>query len=320
MNSSISSSKLSSRFMVFAIAAAILVAVTRTDIQFARAPDWYWRMKVEWTDRADIVLAGDSRVYRGLDPDIFEQALPELRAVNFGFSSTNWSKGYFDRIDQVLGKNGGAKWIVLGVSPNSLRRTTYMSGTKFEDNGFGSALRDSTESRLSVAFMRNLDAVLYGLRPFNMDYWWAAKTGTASEFALVPDDQYLQRFELSGWVASDFVERDPQRHTNSSTGDRHPSKIDNGTYSELLAAIRIWTKDGKNVIAFRPPVSAATFELETTETGYPEQSIAEDMARAGAIWIDLDIKDYISYDGSHIEAGSARKLSRQLAEIMAAKY
>jgi hypothetical protein len=35
---------------------------------------------------------------------------------------------------------------------------------------------------------------------------------------------------------------------------------------------------------------------------------------AGGIWLSFNPDDYVSYDGSHLDADSAKKLSRDLAD------
>lgn len=313
-------SGLSARFVMTGLAAMIAVALLRTDIQLASAPDWYWRMKVEWKNEANIVLAGDSRVYRGLDPHVFDQYLPHLKTVNFGFSSVRWSLAYLDKVSDVLKSHGKERWIVLGVSPPSLRPAANTKDTGFENDGFGNALKNSNESRLSAGFERRLASILLGLRRLPLDYWWARMTGKASEFALIPENQYLQRFELSGWVASDYVKRDSGQYVKKFSRNGGDTRFDQETYARLLGAVRSWRRAGIGVIAFRPPVPASTLEFEINVLEYQEQRIAADMRSAGATWVDIDITDYISYDGSHVESDSARKLSLRLATEMVPRY
>jgi hypothetical protein len=53
----------------------------------------FWVMKAQGMSRYDMILMGDSRVYRGLSPQAMEEVLPGERILNFGFSGGGFVDG-----------------------------------------------------------------------------------------------------------------------------------------------------------------------------------------------------------------------------------
>ena len=49
-------------------------------------------------------------------------------------------------------------------------------------------------------------------------------------------------------------------------------------------------------------------------SGFREAEFIQEFRNAGGIWLSFNLDDYVSYDGSHLDADSAKKLSRDLAE------
>ena len=79
----------------------------------------FWSKKVHNQQKYDVVFAGDSRVFRGISPNIvFEKSKQELSGINLGFSAAGYSKKYYDFITSKLNTESEKKIIVLGVSPN----------------------------------------------------------------------------------------------------------------------------------------------------------------------------------------------------------
>ena len=61
--------------------------------------DVYATIKAHWHPHSlDVVLAGDSRIYRGVSPKAMSETLPGLRVGNFGFSSVALAEPYLSRV------------------------------------------------------------------------------------------------------------------------------------------------------------------------------------------------------------------------------
>ncbi len=91
---------------------------------------------------ANIVLAGNSRTYRGLSPVEFEKILGGT-AVNAGFSNGTYSKEYCDYLETLFDEDDTTRNIlVAGITHNALCDLN-------RSNGFTSALKKSKESTLT---------------------------------------------------------------------------------------------------------------------------------------------------------------------------
>ena len=92
----------------------------------------YWQEKMTWQSCADMVLAGNSRVYHGIAPRRMGRELHDLRIVNYGFSAVGYSPEYLDAIERLLDPHSRRPAIVLGISPASLMPANEKSN-KFLD-------------------------------------------------------------------------------------------------------------------------------------------------------------------------------------------
>ena len=117
--------------LLVAAVAIVTIAMFRTDSVVGRNPSWYWMGKVSWaeTPRPQIILAGDSRVMRGLDPSAFDE-LRELPVANVGFSSARLSSPYLDYLEALIGPEPKGSIVVFGMSPFTFS-TRAVTGTGF---------------------------------------------------------------------------------------------------------------------------------------------------------------------------------------------
>ncbi|MBL8012512.1 MAG: hypothetical protein JNN05_01555, partial [Candidatus Omnitrophica bacterium] len=81
--------------------------------------DKFWVEKTFAPRVFDLVIIGDSRVYRAIAPSVMEQILSNYKILNFGYSSGGLEKTLLQAAEHKL-KVGGKKVIVLGVTPYSL--------------------------------------------------------------------------------------------------------------------------------------------------------------------------------------------------------
>lgn len=282
------------------------VALLRADRQFATAPNWYWRAKVGWHRAADIVLAGDSQVYRGLDPSQFEKGLAQ-RCLNFGFSGGGFDERYLDAIEQVVNPATPRPIVVLGVSASSL---TPRAAAR---NGFVDALREARLSPIPAHWFQRWEKVESAFRPVALDL-----IGGNERPRRAAADGYEQVFHRNGWVESDRWPRNPeagpavarQNHADGNVVD--PVIID-----RLARRVSTWRARGWQVVAFIPPSTPAAARITTEVSRWDVPRLAGTLRQAGALWLEFREEDYESYDGVHLTAASARKLSQQLAEKIA---
>lgn len=307
MPSSISNSKHPRAWQALALAAllTLVLAWMRSDSPYATAPSWYWRMKLHWSHSAGIVLAGDSRVYRGLDPSRFEATLG-LRTLNFGFSAAALDDVYLDAIERVIDPGVSRPVIVLGVTPWSL--TPRASAA----NGYLDALAEDRRAALPAAWEQHTHRLARALRPFALGLQGPAPAARATE------SEYVQDFRLDGWVASDQLKHQPEAGLRAANSDHnHGNRIDRATLDRLTQRITRWRARGWIVLACEPPALPAATRLAHELSGWLEQAVPSRLRAAGAHWIEVDPAHYVSYDGTHLTADSARQLSTDLAAALA---
>lgn len=299
-----------------AISAVVgLFAAFRPDPRPAYNPDWYWRLKLEWTGQADIVLAGNSRIYRGLDPAIFEQALAGRTVLNLGFSDQVWSEAYLDLIQKTLKLSAEkTRWIVIGVDPPSLKAVEYSGTPSMEASGFGNALRQQHGALLPARWAVAFTELTQRLAPIDLPLLLGIQQVSAKT-----SEDYLQDYHVDGWIASNFREQDPERFVRNYWRDRTEAqqKISDATAQRLVARIASWRQLGLRIAAFRPPTTAETSTLEDLVFGFNQSNMERALTSAGALWIDCTDTTLRSYDGSHMIPESAQRLSRCLADAIA---
>ena len=69
---------------------------------------------------------------------------------------------------------------------------------------------------------------------------------------------------------------------------------------------------GINVIAFRVPTTEQMEILEDSISGYDENFVKNSLIQHSITYLDFQNSDFSSYDGSHLNEKSARKLSEQI--------
>lgn len=287
---------------------ALAIGMTRGDPTYASAPSWYWRMKVEWHHAAEIVLIGDSRVYRGLDPATFT-ARTGRSAVNFGFSSAGYSPAYLDAVERVIDPGAPAPAIVIGLTPWSLTPLAT------RQNGFTQAVAEARTSRLPAAGQRHLDRFDHLFRPLELELLWQGAAARQLAGQRAADSNYIQDFRPNGWVASNYRQPKPSRGLLVARGDHAGgNRVAPAQLIELCARVRKWKARGWAVLAFRPPTPPEVAALTDELSDFDEALCAQQLSAAGAIWFPVDSAAYESYDGSHLTAASAKALSRQIAD------
>jgi hypothetical protein len=277
--------------------------------------DWFWRHKTEWRGAARVVLAGNSRAYRGLDPASIEAATGMKPAINFGFSGQVWSDEYLDGVEGALAaKPGGV--IVLAVDAPTLRERHLTAAGAPPRDGYEQALARSREAKLPALWEARLEELLLPFQPLEL-----FRTGSLRERrGRRGNNVYLQEWNLNGWIASDYTVRDPGRYLRDYWKGRSEEnqKVDADTLERLLRRIADWRAQGVQVFAFRIPASPETDKFEDQVFGYDEKRLSAAFEHAGARWIEIAERErLVSYDGSHLARESAVALSQHVGRAIA---
>ena len=266
--------------------------------------DRFWAEKVHTHRRFNLILAGDSRIYRGFDPQTLEKKLRpyEIEALNFGFSAGGLNSVIYREIDEKLAPASDLRIVVLGVSPMSLTPLTRKNEHYLQEKNraFDEVfLRRFIYPRLT--FFEPISPI--GL--INSFRGEEKRTG------------YIESFETGGWVASNKIPPDPEDALDEYRREFEGNAISEASIEELMQQIRQWRRQGVLVYALRMPSTEKMEILENEMSGYNEEEIRRQVEAAGGEWLAVANRfDYYSYDGSHLEKESARKISGEVAELI----
>jgi hypothetical protein len=291
-----------SGILISTILAAILIAalsfvMPKDKEKYLR--DRFWTQKTFAPSVYDIVIMGDSRIYRGISPEIMEKILPGKKILNFGYSDGGLNPGMFEAAEKKLSAKSQGSLIVLGVTPNSI--TGYSrNNVQFR--------QEKTRPREDIFERLYLNGILYH---------FSATTPEAILKLLKKEKSasyYLNEYFSNGYVESAKFQVDTMESISSYISDFTNYKVEERYLNELISQVKTWNAKGIKVVGFRPPVSAPMRALEDTMGLFNEALIKVRFNEAGGLWIDFKPNAYKTYDGSHLDKESARKLSNDLAE------
>ena len=293
-----------------AVGLILLVAVVLPDelrseaLQRARQSRFFLR-KLGWEEKFDLVVVGNSRVYRGVSPEGMASVLPEYRIANLGFSAAGLTRELYDHAEKALATNGIRPVVVLGVDPVCF--TDYCA-----ENGCLREAKAKASPFLSSAFQLALDEQLDSFLPMTVREGLRYMDGRRRAVVDV-EHRWTNRF---GWCAS--VCRNPKLlNMELKKRRQRREKADTPARGDLLVLlenyVRRWVEHGYLVVLFRPPVHPETRAFENAVTQFDEQALIHSMQQAGGVWWYMDPSSYHTYDSSHLDQNSAIRFSRDLA-------
>ena len=260
--------------------------------------DMFWSRKTFAANKYNVILMGDSRVYRGLSPEIMEKQLTKLKILNFGYSNGGLNPTMFKVASEKLNPKSKVKVMVLGVTANAI--------TGFTKNN-DQYMREFTRPREEVLERLYLNPILY---------WFSATNPEQLKESFKPKNTtsyYLSEYHMNGYVESDKFPADTTEAIASYTDDFTNYKVNKEALSILANEVKEWTAKGITIIAYRPPVSEPMRELEDSLGHYNETLIKQKIEQEGGYWIPVNPNEYKTYDGSHLDKPSAERFSIDLA-------
>lgn len=268
-------------------------------------PPSFWVDKVNAPARFDMVLLGDSRAYRDLAPEVFEEMLPDFSVLNFGFSSGGLNPTIMAAAAAKLRPDSLQPMLVLAISPHSL------SDIANENEHYNEIFQQG----------QRLDYLLEPVaanplpEPVSLNDLRDRYKQTA------PTSYYHQEARRNGWVASNKTP--PEIEVGVATYEdlfREPTRcVTRANVQSLATAVEDAVAEGLCVYAFRTPTSPQVIAIEDRASGYADYPVADIIAAAGAIWLDVDLTAYPTYDGSHMTETAARRFSADIAEAILAR-
>ena len=256
--------------------------------------DAFWHRKVTWSGVADVVVAGDSRVYRGVSPSEMTEVLGGARIVNYGFSSNGYSQTYLQSLASILDPESEDRIIVLGITPFSL---TDRAVDRNDFNRFHSSTATRRWAAEHLAPIHRL----------------CTPIGFAALAKRAKGMRYFEKFTDDGWVASRQVPENPRKAIAPYRAQFAATQVGEEHIQRVFDAVEEFVGAGVTVFALRPPSSGDMVALEDELTTYDTERIARGIRAAGGIWIDFPQDAYPTYDGSHLREDGARRFSRDLA-------
>jgi hypothetical protein len=263
--------------------------------------DRFWTQKTFASHHYDVVLMGDSRVYRGISPAIMEDQLPGMKVLNFGFSDGGLNNAMFEAAKEKLSDRSIHRILVLGVSANTL--TGYTQSNK-------QFIQELSRPREELFERLYLNPVLY---------WFSSVTPEKLKEELRPhkvSSFYHSKYNRNGYVESEKFPVDTMEAMASYTKDFTRFKVETQYLDDLYRQVKIAVGEGIDVVAFRPPVTQPMFALEDSLGKYNEAEIKSGIEQAGGCWLDINSANYKTYDGSHLDKASAILLSLALSDFI----
>jgi hypothetical protein len=260
--------------------------------------DRFWTQKTFASAKYQVIVVGDSRVYRGVSPEVMEKNLPGMKVLNFGYSNGGLNPAMFEAAEEKLSKVGQKNVIVLGVSPNCITAFTQKN-EQFQ--------QERTRPREDIFERLYLNGILY-------QFSATTPEGIRDLLKKKPSaSHYRNEYYSNGYVESEKFPVDTMEAISSYTQDFANYKVELQYVERLAWQVKDWSSRGICVVGFRPPASAPMRALEDSVGLYNETIISARFREAGGHWIELKHNRYKTYDGSHLDRRSAILLSNDLA-------
>ena len=171
----------------------------------------FWSRKTFAPAHYNVVIMGDSRVYRGLSPEVVESHLPGLKVLNFAYSNGGLNPTMFDAAEKKLAQNKKPKVVVMGISANTI--TDYSAGNQ-------QYLQELTRPREEV-----LERIY--LNPLR--YWFSATSPEKLKQHFSKKEEkayYRNRYFMDGYVESEKYPVDTTTAIASYIDDFTNYKVD----------------------------------------------------------------------------------------------
>lgn len=288
--------------LIVIIAIKFILPAHKSNIEITEE---FWFEKTHNKSKKNIVVGGNSRIYRGVSITKMLGAVDkDLSGINLGYSSLGLSSEYLEFLKSKVDLNSDYKFIILGITPGSLTE-------KAAQNEHLHQYLDMGQSELiKTSFLKNYSN-FSPYKPQELVNVFKKRNGYIEE-----EKDYFSKYNPDGWVASykfpfDSTEALSKYEIYYSPEDVVVSKI---MVDSLISKIEEFVISEITVIAFRPPTTIQMEALENRLLKFDEALFKSKLIEAGGIWLDINSADFKSYDGSHLHYLSAEKLSVILGE------
>lgn len=258
----------------------------------------FWYKKTFAPNNYDIVLVGDSRVYRGLSPAAMNVFMKENKILNFGYNAAGFDPYFLDEAVKKLSADG-KRILVLGITPHSLTSIAVQNKhyrEQVHQEKFPLWVKD-------IEYFFGRDSTISSIK-----YLLKMKQTHGNFYLIYHDD---------GW-GEYYAPLDPDQGLSRYRKNFSSYQVSSEVIESILNKVKELTNSGVTIFAFRPPTYLGMEKLEDTMSGFVEKNFIRDFEAAGGHWLFLDDRfSFDCYDGSHITGKAAIKLSHELGQKIA---
>lgn len=258
--------------------------------------------KAHQRSQFDGVIIGDSRALRGVSTEALADELPNLRIYNFAFNSAGLGDLLYREGEKLLDPASSAQFVVL--APTTLTFQPWKRANEMFHE-YRNKARDQ------VWLYQNLPTLAEHLQPLSPSIY------IRRAYDIRPAKLLEQDFRPDGWIATRQMPVDDPSELAKHREYLAGNVIDPVLVQEMMSQTRAWTARGIRVFAFAPPADRTRLAMEDSVLGFDWQGFRESFVAAGGRWLEVSASDLKTYDGSHLDADSARRMSRILAREIA---
>ncbi|MDP2175895.1 MAG: hypothetical protein Q8K70_08305 [Bacteroidota bacterium] len=253
----------------------------------------FWTSKLINNPVYDVLILGDSRVYRGLNPSVIETQLDnQYQCFNYGFSSVGLDSFYLNNAIKKLNPNG-KKTLLIGVSVNSF----YPQALKNEH------LRElSSESPKNMWVKKHIYPYLTDFSAYSFSDFLGFKTGK----------QYFETFNINSgfvWSCNFPIDTNSAVYTYQNYFKAH--QIDTFAVKNFVQQLQILKNQQFKIVLMRIPASYSMFQIEDKASGFLINQLKQQAQNLGIHWIESTPSSF-TYDGSHLIDKATNKLSQDV--------
>ncbi|MEG1980018.1 MAG: hypothetical protein RR060_04795 [Victivallaceae bacterium] len=271
----------------------------------------FLKNKVSGTECYNMVILGDSRTYIGLSPFEIATEVPGS-AINLGYDSGGLNEELFKWVNSKrLRQIGEHRVVIMGISPYSL-------STEARQNLNFNKYRRMVASTPEMTDKYGLGKVLRQLlMPINL--FGVSAAGVQTNKKSDPNSKEERIFYDNGWnewrseLKAERVKEAPLEYEYIFNA----TQVDNQSLNEVYDWTRRWSEDGVMVIGVRMPLTPELLKVENEKSGFDEATFRREFEAAGGKYLTFSPEGYLLFDGSHLEAESARRFSTGLGKTIA---
>lgn len=256
--------------------------------------EWFWLNKTYRLSNAELIVAGDSRAYRGVDPSSIRE---NIKGINLAYSSAGFSQTYLEFVLSHFHENGKNKVLVLGLTPFSFTPTALK-------NEHLQGFRNMSPFQRYKGLYINPALQLFEPRTVEDLY------------PIIVSEKYTEVYHENGWMESNDLPGDSLSALKSYQSIFNQNQVDDSAVSDLMTQVDSLRKVGVLLIGFRPPTTPQMRALEDSLSGFDEHTFNLQFEAAGGIWMDFKDEDFATYDGSHLRPADARRLSNKIGALL----